>query len=67
MQRYAAADRTLLWQLDLHLPFRLRENVVRSESEFQEAPFCLPMSERGCTMYPFSDQFLKSQFRDGRS
>ncbi|KAI0702590.1 hypothetical protein C8Q76DRAFT_802205 [Earliella scabrosa] len=47
-------------QLDLHLLFRLRENVARFEPEPQQITFYLPMSERGYTMYPFSDQFLKS-------
>ncbi|RPD77002.1 NADH:flavin oxidoreductase/NADH oxidase [Lentinus tigrinus ALCF2SS1-7] len=41
------------------LVYRLRENIPLNEP--QEDTFYLPMSERGYTTYPFSEQFLKSQ------
>ena len=43
------------------LPFRLRENIALTEP--QEDTFYVPMSERGYTTYPFSDEFLKSHSR----
>ncbi|KAI0742653.1 NADH:flavin oxidoreductase/NADH oxidase [Daedaleopsis nitida] len=41
------------------LPFRLREDIPLKEPEFDT--FYLPMSEKGYTTYPFSEEFLKSQ------
>ncbi|RPD53056.1 NADH:flavin oxidoreductase/NADH oxidase [Lentinus tigrinus ALCF2SS1-7] len=41
------------------LPYRLRHNIPLNEVEYDT--LYLPLSERGYTTYPFSEEFLKSQ------
>ncbi|KAI0355742.1 NADH:flavin oxidoreductase/NADH oxidase [Trametes cingulata] len=40
------------------LPFRLEKNIPLNEPEYDT--FYLPMSEKGYTTYPFSEEFLKT-------
>ncbi len=41
------------------LPFRLQKNIPLNEVDYET--LYLPLSERGYTTYPFSEEFLKSQ------